>query len=324
MNGSTGAAAAARTVIAIVGPTGSGKTALAIQVARLLPCEILSADSRQVYRGMAVGTAQPSPAELASVPHHFVGELPPGAQFDAGKFGALGREAIGGIFARGRVPLVVGGSGLYLRSLLTGLFDGPAAAMEVRAALEERIRSEGAAALLEELRAVDPATAARLHPGNTRRIVRALEVYALSGRPISELHRQRPAVPFDALRVGLRWPRELLYERINARVIGMVNEGLVEEARRLLDAGFAPGLRSLQTVGYREAIDHLSGKIGREEMIALIQMNTRRFAKRQLTWFRAEPGIRWYEVGSEGEFPAVARRIVELYGEEAGTGRAAG
>jgi tRNA dimethylallyltransferase len=313
------------TLLAIVGPTASGKTALALEVARLLRCEIVSADSRQVYAGMAIGTAQPSAAEAAAVVHHFVGDRSPGDAFDAGRFGALGRETIDGIFRRGRVPLVVGGSGLYLRSLLAGLFEGPSAERELRDALEERIREAGPAALLEELRAVDPETASRLHPGNTRRIIRALEVHALSGKPISELHRVKPEIPFRAVKAGLHWPRARLYDRINARVIAMVNEGLLDEVRRLLDAGHAPGLRSLQTVGYREAVDHLSGRISREEMIALIQMNTRRFAKRQMTWFRAEPDIRWFDVAGEEEFPRIAREAAALLREASGSpGRAGG
>jgi tRNA dimethylallyltransferase len=319
MSGSEGPARLPRSVLAIVGPTASGKSALALEIARLLPCEIVSADSRQVYAGMAIGTAQPSADERSAVVHHFVGVRSPGDAFDAGKFGALGREAIEGIFGRGRVPLVVGGSGLYLRSLLTGLFDGPSAEDELRAELEERLKSSGADALLDELRAVDPETAARLRPWNTRRIVRALEVHALSGKPISELHRTKPVVPFDAVRIGLGWPRARLYERVNARVIGMVNEGLVEEAMRLLEAGHSPGLRSLQTVGYREAIAHLSGRISREEMIAQIQMNTRRFAKRQLTWFRSEPGIRWFDVAGEEDFPRIALESAGLWRQAART-----
>lgn len=318
MTGTAGPAPPPRTLLAIVGPTASGKTSLALEVARILPCEIVSADSRQVYAGMAIGTAQPSPSELAEVVHHFVGDRSPADPFDAGKFGALGREAIDGVFRRGRVPLVVGGSGLYLRSLLTGLFEGPSAAEELRAELGERLRSSGAEALLGDLRAVDPETAARLHPGNARRIIRALEVHALSGKPISELHRSKPDIPFGVVRVGLNWQRARLYERIDARVIGMVNEGLVEEARRLLEAGHSPDLRSLQTVGYREAFDHLSGRIGREEMIALIQMNTRRFAKRQLTWFRAEPGIRWFDVDRAADFPGIAGEAVAIWRQAAG------
>ena len=306
-------------VLAIVGPTGAGKTALALSIARLLPCEIISADSRQVYRDMAIGTAQPSPTELLEVPHHFVASLPPDGEFNAGRFGTLGREAIGQIFNRGRVPLVVGGSGLYLRSLLRGLFEGPETEQEVRDALERRLKTEGARALLAELRTIDPAAAEKLNPAYKRRIVRALEVYALSGKTITELHRGRgPEIPFRSLQVGLLWSRPLLYRRINARVIGMVNAGLVEETRRLLDRGYTPGLRSLQSVGYREAIAHIGGQITRAEMVSLIQMNTRRFAKRQLTWFRADPAIRWIDVASGDDLPRIAAEVVRLFADADG------
>ncbi len=302
-------------VLALVGPTASGKTALALAVARLLPCEIISADSRQVYRHMAVGTAQPTRSELLEVPHHFVGDLPPDAEFNSGSFGTAGRGIVSDILRRGRVPLVVGGSGLYLRSLLHGLFDGPGARQEVRDLLEGRMEAEGAEALLGELRRVDPAAAAKCLPTNTRRIIRALEVYMLSGRTITDHHRTPVEIPFRSVQIGLRWPRPLLYARINARVIEMVNEGLVEETRRLLESGYPPGLRSLQTVGYREAVAHIGGRINRQEMIALIQMNSRRFAKRQLTWFRADPSLTWIDIDSADAIPRIASDVVRIFRE---------
>ncbi len=302
-------------VLALVGPTGSGKTALALAVARLLPCEIISADSRQVYRYMAVGTAQPTPSELREVRHHFIGELEPDGEFNSGGFGTAGRRVIADILGRGRVPLVVGGSGLYLRSLLRGLFDGPGALQAVRDELEERLEAGGAEALLEELRRVDPAAAAKCLPTNTRRIVRALEVFTLSGRTISDHQRTPVEIPFRSMQVALRWPRPLLYGRINARVIEMVNGGLVEETRRLLELGYPPGLRSMQTVGYREAVAHIGGRISRQEMIAMIQMNSRRFAKRQLTWFRADPSVVWIDIGSAEEIPRIASDVASTYRE---------
>ncbi len=263
---------------------------------------------------MAIGTAQPSAPELHEIAHHFVACLPPDGEFNAGRFGTLGREAIAGILGRGRVPLVVGGSGLYLRSLLRGLFEGPEAQQEIRDALELRLKTEGAEALLAELRTIDPAAADAINPAYKRRIVRALEVYALSGKTITELHRG-PAIeiPFRSLQVGLLWPRPLLYRRIDARVIAMVNAGLVAETRRLLERGYAPGLRSLQSVGYREAIAHIGGRITREEMISLIQRNTRRFAKRQMTWFRADPAVRWFDMSSDDDLPGIAAGVVRLF-----------
>jgi len=301
-------------VLVILGPTASGKSAVALEISSLLDCEIISADSRQVHAHMEIGTAQPGAPDLGRVPHHFVGEIDPRADFNAGVFGVRGRELIAQILARGKVPLVVGGSGLYLRSLLDGLFDGPEAAAEVRAALEEKLALSGPGPLLEELRSVDPVAAGRMTAATPRRIVRALEVHHLSGTPISELQKSKIDIPFAFLQAGLRWERPVLYERINRRVIAMVNAGLIEETRRLLDLGYAPGLRSMQTVGYREAIAHLEGSLSRAEMIGLIQQNTRRYAKRQMTWFRADTRIRWIDVSGEEEFPRVAAGIVELFG----------
>lgn len=301
-------------VLAIVGPTASGKSAVAGLVSRRLPCEILSADSRQIYRRMTIGTAKPTAAEMEGVTHHFVDILRPDEDYNAGRFGTDGRKVIGEILRRRRVPLVVGGSGLYLRSLVDGLFDGPDADDAVRSVLEARLKSEGAESLLAELSAVDPRAARGMHPSNTRRIIRALEVYLLTGETISALHRKPARIPFRTVRVGILWPRAVLYRRINERVVAMVNEGLVDEVRGLLSDGYSPLLRSLQTVGYREVIAHLEGSLSFSDMIALIQMNTRRFAKRQMTWFRKDPGIHWLGIGDEAEFPAAADEIVRLHG----------
>ncbi|HLB00561.1 MAG TPA: tRNA (adenosine(37)-N6)-dimethylallyltransferase MiaA [Bacteroidota bacterium] len=301
-------------VLVILGPTASGKTSLALEISTHLDCEIVSADSRQVHAHMEIGTAQPASDELRRVPHHFVGEMSPGAAFNAGVFGTRGREVIADICLRRKVPLVVGGSGLYVRSLIDGLFDGPGAVASVRKELDERLKRSGAEALLEDLRRVDPAAARTLTAATPRRIMRALEVHRLSGTPISELQRVRVDIPFTFVQVGLRWPRQVLYERINRRVIAMVNAGLVEETRRLLDLGYAPGLRSMQTLGYREALDFLEGSVSHSGMIGRIQMNTRRFAKRQLTWFRRDPRIRWFDIADDDEIPGIAARVVALFG----------
>lgn len=301
------------TVLALVGPTAGGKTAVAGIIARQLPCEIVSADSRQVFREMTIGTAKPGPGDMRAVPHHFVDLLPPDEDYNAGRFGTEGRAVIGEILGRGNIPLVVGGSGLYVRSLLDGLFDGPAADDAVRSMLEERLRSGGARDLLEELARVDPDAAAGMLPSNTRRIIRALEVHMLTGRPISALQGERIRIPFRTVMTGLTWPRELLYGRINDRVISMVNEGLVGEVQSLLARGYSPGLRSLRSVGYAEVMAHLEGALSYTDMISLIQMNTRRFAKRQMTWFRKDGRVRWFQVSGEEEFPGIAREIVRLY-----------
>jgi len=302
-----------KNVLVVAGPTASGKSALALEISSLLDCEIISADSRQVHTHMTIGTAQPPAADLDCVPHHFVAEITPSDEFNAGAFGIRGRETIAEIFSRKHVPLVVGGSGLYLRSLLDGLFDGPEAVAEVREELESRLKHVGPETLLGELREVDPVAAARITSANPRRIIRALEVHQLSGRPLSELQRTKIEIPFDFLQIGLNWSRPVLYERINKRVIAMVNAGLVEETRRLLDLGYAPRLRSMLSVGYREALAYLEGSLSHSGMIGMIQMNTRRFAKRQLTWFRRDDRIRWFDVSGEEEFPRIASEVVTSF-----------
>jgi len=297
-------------VLVLVGPTASGKTPVALEISRLVDVEIISADSRQMYKHMDIGTAKPSPEELARVPHHFVDDHPPDASLNASEFGRRGREIIDGILLRGRLPLVVGGSGLYLQGLIDGFFDGPEPDEELRSRLYERLEAEGGETLLAELRAVDPAAAATMLPSNTKRIVRALEIYELTGQPISELQKSRIAVTFAPAFVGLRWDRAKLYDRINRRVDRMLEEGLVAEGKHLLGLGYAPSLNALQTVGYREVFAYLSGTISYDRMVFLIKRNSRRYAKRQMTWFRSDERISWFDVEDEKEFPAVAAAIV--------------
>lgn len=219
-----------RRILVVVGPTASGKTAVSLLVAERLNGEIISADARQIYRHMDIGTAKPAKDELKRVRHYFVNELCPDEDFNAGEYGRKGRGIIGDVFQRSKLPIVVGGSGLYIQSLVYGLFDGPSADYSVREQFYERLRMEGAEALLEELRRVDPASAAKMLPSNTRRIVRALEVYELTGEPISVHHKnQRIEINFTPVFVGLEWDRKKLYERINLRVEKMLNLGLVDE-----------------------------------------------------------------------------------------------
>ena len=283
-------------------------------MAQELGAEILSADSRQVYRFMDIGTAKPSPADLSLVRHYFIDELDPDEEFSAGSFGKAGRALIADILRRKKIPLVVGGSGLYIRSLVDGLFDGPSAEKDLRARLEERLEREGPEALLGELRAVDPAAAAKMLPTNTRRIIRALEVYHLTGRPISQMQEEdASSTGFMPVLAGLLWPRASLYERIDRRAEHMVEEGLIGEARRLLDMGYTAELNALQTVGYKEVFEFLDGKYDRERMIGLIKQNTRRYAKRQMTWFRQDRRIRWFAVAVEKDFPRVAAEICAYF-----------
>jgi len=302
-----------KVVLCIVGPTASGKTNLALLIAQRLHGEIISADSRQVYKYLDIGTAKPTQQQLRQVKHHFVDELNPDECFNAGDFGRKGREIIEKLFRAKKVPMVVGGSGLYIRSLIDGFFEGPSANNDVRQRLYSRLHAEGADKLLSELRRVDPASASKMLPTNTRRIVRALEVFELTGIPISKLHEQKIRIDFSPLMIGLQWDRKLLYERINRRVDAMLEMGFLDEVRRLLDMGYSEPTNSLQTVGYQEAISHLRGKIDYDTMVELIKRNTRRFAKRQLTWFRADKRIQWMPIADEKDLPSIAERVIKRY-----------
>lgn len=302
-----------RVVLCIVGPTASGKTSVAILVAKALRGEIISADSRQVYKYLDIGTAKPTLEERRQVKHYFIDVLEPDAEFNAGEFGKRGRRIIESIFRRNKTPIVVGGSGLYLQSLIDGFFEGPSKDNEVRERLYQQLQKEGAEALLERLRRIDPATASKMLPTNIRRIIRALEVYELTGTPLSKLHQQKIEINFTPLLVGLGWERRDLYARIDQRVDTMLKNGLLNEVRRLKEMGYSEKLNSLQTVGYQEAFRHLRGEIDYETMVELIKRNSRRFAKRQLTWFRRDNRIHWFSVSNEVELPSVAEGIIRLY-----------
>lgn len=298
-----------RRVLVLVGPTASGKTPVSLLLASRLEVEIISADSRQIYKLMDIGTAKPSRSERRKVKHHFVDRFFPDREFNAGEFGRLGRRAIERIFGNGKIPLVVGGSGLYVQSLIDGFFDGPPADPQLRAELMRRAGAEGPEKLLEELRKVDPASAAAMLPSNIRRIIRALEVFRLTGVPISMLKKEKLERNFTPVFAGLEWERADLYDRIDRRVDTMFADGLVDEVKRIEAAGFPAELNALQTVGYREVIDYLRGALSLESAIDLVKRNSRRYAKRQLTWFRRDDRIRWFHVGREEDFPQVAEEI---------------
>lgn len=285
--------AAERTLLtplwAITGPTASGKTALAIEVAKQLNIEIISLDSMALYRGMDVGTAKPTAAERSAVPHHLIDVIDPDEEFSVAQYLAAAQRAASEIQARSRVPLFVGGTPLYLKALLRGMFVGPAADWELRERLERFANERGQQALHERLAAVDPAAAERLHPCDTRRIIRAIEVHEKLGQPISQLQRQfdEPRRPDQCRVATLAWPREELYSRIDARVDAMFAAGLVAEVQTLLTRGGPLSRTAGQAVGYREVIEHLHGERELDATIALVKLRTRQFAKRQLTWFRS-------------------------------------
>ncbi len=298
----------------IVGPTGVGKTALSLEIARHLPVEIVSADSRQIYRYLDIGTAKPPPEARARIPHHFIDILNPDEEYSAGEYSKAARKVIGEILRRDKIPLVVGGSGLYIRALLRGFFREDVKDPEIRRRLEARLQQEGETALFEELRRVDPEAAERIHPHNTRRVIRALEVYYACGTPLSVLQREHPdPAPFPWIIFGLNMPRKELYARINRRVEAMFEDGLVEECRRLLAMGYSPELNALNSVGYKEVFAYLRGEMDLFTCKELVKQNTRRYAKRQLTWFRKEPDIQWHRIHSPEEIVDVARAIVAAH-----------
>ena len=296
----------------LVGPTAIGKTAVALALAGRLDAEIVSADSMQVYRGMDIGTAKPSPAERAAVPHHLTDVVEVGERFDVARYVALAHAAVAGIQSRGRTPLVVGGSGLYLRALTEGLDDAPDADPALRAELEAMGRER----VLDDLRRADPEAAARIGPHNFRRLVRALEICRLTGRKSSDLRREWIAASGSddiasrrPLMHGLERDRADLYARCDARVGVIFRAGLVDEVRSLLPRGLAENSTARQALGYKEVIAHLRGEATLEETIALVKTRTRQFAKRQLTWFRHQARVEWTRVAAGEDAKAVAERL---------------
>jgi tRNA dimethylallyltransferase len=296
-------------VIVICGPTATGKTEAGITLARALGGEIISADSMQVYRRMDIGTAKPTAAEQAAVAHHLIDIVDPDEPFDAARYAALARAKVLELHRRGAVPLIVGGTGLYIKALLHGLFRSDAGDPAVRRRLAAEAETLGIRELHARLTACDPESARRLHPNDTARILRALEVFEVTGRPISGFHREHrfAEAPFDALQIGLHLDRDVLYERIESRVDAMLAAGLEDEVRGLLSAGYGPQLKSMQAIGYSHAAAWLAGRIGRDEAVRTLKRDTRRFAKRQMTWFRADPQIVWSRPDRISEIGRLAR-----------------
>ena len=270
----------------ITGPTAVGKTELVVSISEILEVEIVSADSRQIYRELHIGVAKPAPNILERLPHHFVNERSLGEPFSAGRFMDEARDRIGDILRRGRIPLVAGGSTLYLHALEHGLADIPDIPATVRADVQRRLEQDGPEALYATLQKVDPRAAATMDATKTQRLARALEVYEATGIPLSRFHQARRRSPYVFRTVILRRDRAELYDRIERRADAMLADGLVDEVRGLLEAGYDPALNPLRTIGYREPISFLKGEIDEPEMTRLIKQNTRRYAKRQETWFR--------------------------------------
>ena len=282
-------------LLAVVGPTASGKSALALGLAPHVGGEIVNCDSLQMVRYLRVGTAKPGSEEMARIPHHLFDFLEPDRFYSAGDYVRDARRVCREIADRGGAPLVVGGTGLYLRSLLEGIFEGPGRSEELRGRLLRIAERRGGGTLHRMLRRRDPEAAAEIQPRDLVRIVRALEVFLQSGRPISRLRREGggPLKGFRVLKLGLNPPRNELYDRINGRVSAMFEGGLLDEVRSLLARGYSPSAKAFEALGYRYAVRVLSGTMAVEEAVALTRRDTRRYAKRQMTWFRRERSVYW-------------------------------
>ncbi|ALA60083.1 tRNA (adenosine(37)-N6)-dimethylallyltransferase MiaA [Nitrospira moscoviensis] len=302
-----------RPVIVLLGPTAVGKSRVAVQVAKRLGTEVLAADSRQVYRGMDIGTDKPTEEERQGIAHRLIDLADPDQPFNAGRYRQAALSEIDRLYEAGRLPLIVGGTGLYIRTLVRGLCPAPQSDPEIRAELARLSREQGRDRLYAELVRVDPDTAARLHPNDEAKILRALEVHRLSGLPLSALHREHAFQdrPFAALLLGLRRPKEELYRRIEDRIDWQLAHGMVEETRALLTRGYGRGLGSMKGLGYRQVAAYVAGEYDYDEMVRRFKRDTRRFAKRQLTWFRKELGIEWIATEETEPLEHTVDRVVE-------------
>ena len=307
-------------LVVIAGPTGAGKTAVAVALARRLPIEVISADSRQVYRGMDAATGKPTAEERAAVAHHLIDIVDPDDRYQAARFRSDAAALVERIRARGAVPVVVGGTGLYIRALVRGLDAAPPADPLFRRELSALAAREGRPALWERLNRSAPAVAARLHPNDEVRVIRALEIVRAGGGAFSEAGRWRhPSGPYDVTYFGLTLDRAALAQRLRRRAQAFVAAGLREEVRRLLVQGYSPALPSLQSIGYREFVALEQGRLTEDEALRRMQRDTVRYAKRQWTWFTREPDIEWIDVEAV-EHPAavaetIARRLTPAWKE---------
>ena len=284
-------------VIVICGATGIGKTSVGIELAEKLDGEIVSADSMQIFRHMDIGTAKPSPDEQARITHHMIDIVDPDEDYDANQFSKQARGRIAEIVNRERIAFIVGGTGFYIKALLHGLFQSKPVDPRIRNRLRQEAEKLGSSALYDRLKKFDPITADRLHPNDSYRILRALETIESAGKPISELHQNHGFVngPYAALKIGLQMDRQKLYARIDQRVDLMIAAGLVEEVKNLLEMGYTAELKSMQSIGYRHVVEFIDDQLPWDECIRTFKRDTRRFAKRQLTWFGADQRIKWYE-----------------------------
>lgn len=301
-------------LVAVAGPTGSGKSDLALAIAQQFDGEIVNCDSLQVYRHFDIGTAKLPPGEQAGIPHHLIDILNPDELFTAGEYARLARETIRAISRRGRLPILAGGTGFYLRALLDGLFEGPSRDQSLRDRLARReARRQGS--LHRLLTRFDAATARKIHPHDVPKVTRALEVCLLTRRPVSDLFREgRDALGgYRTLKLGLLPDREALYQRLDQRCAAMFENGLVDEVRRILALGYNAELKPFESHGYKQALQAIRGELNLREAIFYAQRNTRQYAKRQLTWFRREQGLVWLK--GFADTPGIRERTLELVAE---------
>ena len=291
-------------LVAIVGPTAIGKSRIGIEIAKALQTEILTADSCQVYREMDIGTDKPTLAERQGVPHQLIDLVAPDQSFNVGDFRHQALGEITRLHRQGQLPLVVGGTGLYVRGLLRGLCPGPPANWTIRQALTQEATKHGQYFLHEKLQQVDPVLAQRLHPHDQPKVLRGLEVYQTLGIPLSTVQQEHQfqEAPYPFLLIGLTMERQSLYRRINTRVEWEIEKGLVQETQQLMERGYSRNLGSMKGLGYRQFAGYLAGEYSYDEAVRLLKRDTRHFAKRQLTWFRKEPGIHWVSV-EESDIP---------------------
>jgi len=301
-------------IVIICGPTGIGKTSVAIDIAGSVNGEIISADSMQIYKYMDIGTAKPTIEEQSRVRHHLIDIVDPDENFDAAKFSKRAHEKIAELYTRGIAPLVVGGTGLYIKALAHGLFDADAANLDIRKRLKKEAVISGTGVLHKRLTACDPDAAGRIHPNDTYRIIRALEMVEATGKTISKHQEDHGFTDkrYVVIKIGLKMERKVLYDRINKRVDAMIEKGLVDEVKCLLDRGYSENLKSMQSIGYRHIVDFIKGRLSWDETLRTIKRDTRRYAKRQMTWFNADPEIVW---ANPNNVEDIMLRVKDFYHE---------
>ncbi len=298
-------------VIVILGPTCSGKTSLSLLLAKSFNSEIISADSRQIFKKLSIGTAKPTEQELEIVKHHFINSHAPTDEFNVSKFEIEALKIIEQIHLQNKIPIVVGGSGLYIKAIVEGLWNDVDTDAPFREQLLKEKEEFGNQFLYDKLVKVDSKSASSMLPQNWKRVIRALEVFHLTGKSILDFHMEHERKSdLEFHQFGLQWQREVLYQNIETRVDKMIYDGLVNEVKSILELGFAPELNSLNTVGYKEIIAYLNGEHDLDRAIELIKRNTRRFAKRQMTWFRKDKNIKWFDIENVDEIDKIGKSII--------------